>query len=81
MKKSDIFRKFRGVGDIFGAYIRGGGFICGRINGILRHYFQRNTDTKNEKKLFLLCRPTGPIFFAVLLVDQKINLVLPNMIW
>ena len=32
----------------------------------------------NQIILFLFCRPTGPIFFAVLPVDQKINLISPN---
>ena len=40
--------------------------------------FLKNTDPKNQIKLFLFCRPSDPIFFAVLPVDQKINLILPN---
>ena len=48
--------------------------------------FNKNTDPKNQISLFLFCRPTGRpyfffiFFFAVLPVDQKINLVLPNLI-
>ena len=39
--------------------------------------FKENTDPKNQITLFLFCRPTDPIFLAVLPVDQKINLVSP----
>ena len=39
--------------------------------------FKENTDPKNQIILFLFCRPTDPIFLAVLPVDQKINLVSP----
>ena len=39
--------------------------------------FLKNTDPKNQIILFLSCRLTDPISFAVLLVDQKINLVSP----
>ena len=45
--------------------------------------FNKNTDPKNQISLFLFCRPTlffFIFFFAVLPVDQKINLVLPNLI-
>ena len=37
---------------------------------------KKNTDPKNQ--IFLFCRPTDPIFFAVLPLDQKINLVSCN---
>ena len=43
-----------------------------------KFYFLKNTDPMNQIILFLFCRPTGPIFFAVLPVDQKINLISPN---
>ena len=36
-----------------------------------------NTDPKNQMILFLFCWPPDPIFFAVLPIDQKVNLVLP----
>ena len=39
--------------------------------------FKKNTDPKKQIILFLFCRPTDPIFLAVLPVDQKINLVSP----
>ena len=32
-------------------------------------------------KLFLFWRPSDPIFFAVLPVDQKINLASPNVLF
>ena len=37
----------------------------------------KNIDPKNQIILFLFFRPTNPILFAVLPVDQKINLVSP----
>ena len=43
-----------------------------------KSYFQKNTDFKKQIILFLFYRPTGPIVFAVLPVDQKINSVSPN---
>ena len=40
-----------------------------------KYYFYKNIDPKNQVILFSLRQTTNPIFFAVLPVDQKINLV------
>ena len=43
-----------------------------------KRLFLKNTDAKNQIILiFFADRPTQ-VFFAVLPIDQKINLVLPN---
>ena len=62
-------------------------FIVIKINNKLRVFllrllckilFFKNTDPKNQIRLFSFCQPIDPIFFAVLPVDQKINLVSPK---
>ena len=40
-----------------------------------KYCFYKNIDPKNQVILFSLRQTTNPIFFAVLPVDQKINLV------
>ena len=52
-------------------YILGGFFffVC-----YAKYYFLKNIDFKNQMILFLFCRSTDPIFFAVLPVDQIASL-------
>ena len=45
---------------------------------LCKYYFLKNNNPKNQIISFSFCRPTDPIFFPVMPVYQKINLVLPN---